>query len=135
MLPLRCAIEAPAVITKNNPSLNVLVLNAGSSSIKVALIDAISGDRRLEMQAERLLDEPVIRFSDGEEIQLSKMGYEHALSTGLTALQAKITDWPLAGVGHRVVHGGEAFDAPTRIKARRLDSVPRLNPQDRLAIR
>lgn len=69
------------------------------------------------MQAERLLDEPVIRFSDGEEIRLSKTGYEHALSTGLTALQAKITDWPLAGVGHRVVHGGEAFDAPIRIDA------------------
>ncbi len=98
--------------------MNVLVLNAGSSSIKIALIDAVSGQRHLTMEAERLLDDnPIIQFSDGEVIQLSKPGYEHALATGLTALQAKITDWPLAGVGHRVVHGGETFDGPTRIDA------------------
>ena len=95
------------------------------------MIDVSTGRRHLEMEAERLLDAPVIRFSDGDEIKLSKTGHEHALATGLTALRDKLIRWPLAGVGHRVVHGGEAFDCPTRIDAEveaRIDALSELAP-------
>lgn len=95
--------------------MNILVLNAGSSSIKAAVINPINGKRTLEMTADNLLDQPTLQFSDGTITPLSKTGHEHALTICLTALEEKLTDTKLAGVGHRVVHGGEAFDGPVRI--------------------
>ena len=93
----------------------ILVLNAGSSSIKAAVVDPDADSTKLEMNAERLLDQPRILFSDGTEIALSQTGHEHALSVGFEAIKDKLNGFELAGVGHRVVHGGEVFDRPTRI--------------------
>jgi acetate kinase len=95
--------------------LHLLVLNAGSSSIKAAVINPITGQRALTMQADRLLDAPTIAFSDGTELSLNKLGHEHALSTGLLALREKLNGTRLSAVGHRVVHGGDKFDRVVRI--------------------
>ncbi|MEO0731775.1 MAG: acetate/propionate family kinase [Bacteroidota bacterium] len=95
--------------------MNILVLNAGSSSVKAAVIDPQSGTRHLEMNAERLLDRPHLHFSDGTELELSQSGPERAIAVCLEALKDKLRDVEIAGVGHRVVHGGEAFDRATRI--------------------
>jgi acetate kinase len=64
----------------------VLVLNAGSSSLKVALIDPATGRRQRSGLGERLgTPEARLRQDDGTR------------------------DMP--GAGHRVVHGGERFSA------------------------
>ncbi|MBC6996800.1 acetate/propionate family kinase [Neolewinella lacunae] len=97
--------------------MNILVINAGSSSVKAAVIDPATGARLLEMNAERLLDAPVIDFSDGTHLELSGKGPDRAIATCLEALKEKLADTELAGVGHRVVHGGEAFDRAVRIDA------------------
>lgn len=95
--------------------MNILVLNVGSSSIKAALINPINGQRNLEMTADGLLDQPTLTFSDGTAVELDETGHEHALEVSLAALKERLGDIKLAGVGHRVVHGGEAFDRPVRI--------------------
>jgi len=40
--------------------MHILVINAGSSSVKAAVINPSTGKRLLEMSAENLLDAPVI---------------------------------------------------------------------------
>lgn len=95
--------------------MNILVLNVGSSSVKAVVINPINGQRRLEMMADNLLVKPTLKFSDGTTTLLQETGHEHALKVCLTVLAEKLSSTELAGVGHRVVHGGEAFDRPVRI--------------------
>lgn len=111
--------------------MHVLVLNAGSSSLKAALINPLTGQRKLSMSAERLLDHPRVTFSDGSEIELSSQGREKALETCLLALKDKLAGAEIAGVGHRVVHGGEAFDRPVLVTnkvAKLIEEQSRLAP-------
>jgi acetate kinase len=71
----------------------VLVVNAGSSSVKLSLLD--DGDRTL---ADQELDAPRSVIDSG--------ALDAALAAGLSDAQA---------VGHRIVHGGERFREPVRI--------------------
>jgi acetate kinase len=88
--------------------LRILVVNAGSSSLKLRLLD--DADRTL---AERDLD--------GSGGRLDVAGLESAIS------EAGKVD----AVGHRVVHGGDRFAGPVRIDAgveRYLSSLTELAP-------
>lgn len=80
--------------------MQILVINAGSSSLKAAVVEAATGERLLEHNAERLLD---------------RGGHRATLHPFMLELQEKVKSFDLAGIGHRVVHGGEDFDGPTRI--------------------
>ena len=73
----------------------ILVVNAGSSSVKLSLVG--DGDETL---AERELEAPRAQL-DPEELR-------EALRDGLGGADA---------VGHRIVHGGERFREPVRIDA------------------
>jgi acetate kinase len=73
--------------------MRVLVVNAGSSSVKLSLIGEGG-----ETQAERELEAPRAEV-DGAELRA-------ALDEGLREADA---------VGHRIVHGGERFREPVRI--------------------
>jgi acetate kinase len=73
----------------------VLVVNAGSSSLKLALLDAndaVLAEESLQVQEERIDDAAITR----------------ALESGLGQAQA---------IGHRIVHGGERFHSAVRIDA------------------
>ena len=80
-----------------------LAINAGSSSLKLAVFDS-AGNCRHTCTAEELDDcaAPLGR------------AHAHALDELLTALPENARG-PFEAVSHRVVHGGERFDAPTRI--------------------
>lgn len=111
--------------------MNILILNAGSSSLKAAVIDPSSGSRLLSMSAERLLDAPVIEFSDGSRNELKILGHENALKVGLGALKDKLNGTRIAAVGHRVVHGGDVFDRPVKVTdevARQIEQQSGLAP-------
>jgi len=100
-------------------SAHVLVLNSGSSSLKFALIEAGSGHVARQGLAERL-GTPEARVHaraingqggapaarDTDEA-LPGAGHAEALEQILSHLGAL----PPAAVGHRVVHGGEAFSS------------------------
>lgn len=97
--------------------MNILVINCGSSSVKAAVIDGNNGNRLLTLKIERLLDEhPVIHFNDEEKtISCPDSGHENALRFALPLVKERLGEQELHGVGHRVVHGGNQFDQPTRI--------------------
>ena len=100
-------------MTVTAPSPKVLVVNAGSSSLKFALVDSSTGDRVVDGLAERLGTEEarlVTTGSDGtSEGAMDGTDHRAAVSAILAAISRLDRDlWPV-GVGHRVVHGGERF--------------------------
>lgn len=90
----------------------VLVLNCGSSSVKLALVDPASGERRVTALAERLgSSEAVVRLRRGGEERTSApddTSARGAVTHLLESLREEERDG-LVGVGHRVVHGGDRF--------------------------
>ncbi|OZS43586.1 acetate kinase [Photobacterium sanguinicancri] len=99
----------------------VLVLNCGSSSLKFAIVDPVSGDEHLTGLAECLhLPEARIKWKlDGKhEAQLGNgAAHEEALAfmvDTIIASKPELAD-SLAAIGHRVVHGGEQFTASALI--------------------
>jgi acetate kinase len=114
---------------------SVLVLNAGSSSLKFALIEGDGLTRRLSGKIDGLPERPQFK-AKGPGI-----AHDLALPVGLSAEGAldALFDWLsahalLAGiraVGHRVVHGGSEYSAPVRIDGvvlERLEALPPLAP-------
>ena len=109
----------------------ILVVNAGSSSIKAAAVRSDTGEVGPSLDASDLLTAPRLRFSDGHEETLPVTGYDVALDTGIRRLRELCAPLQLAGVGHRVVHGGERFDCPTVVTEaveRELDALSDLAP-------
>jgi acetate kinase len=86
----------------------VLVLNAGSSSVKYALVDPDTGDRPLNGQI--------------EDIGGSGGSYHDAITQILAHLDDK-GHVDLAGAGHRVVHGGERFSASVLVDGEVLAAI------------
>ena len=71
--------------------MNVLVINCGSSSVKYQVVDTDSGKAIIAGKVERL----------GEQ------GRDHRAA--LLGILAETEQFKVAGVGHRVVHGGDEF--------------------------
>ncbi len=95
------------------PSSTVLILNAGSSSLKFALVDSGAGDRVLSGLAERLgSDEAQMRVDGPDGNRRSPLGgTDHRAAVAAIIAEVTRLDAGLqpVGVGHRVVHGGERF--------------------------
>ena len=96
------------------PSSHVLVLNCGSSSLKFAIIDTVSGDELLSGLAERLGEQdPQIKYKYNGDKQLILLSPNDAHQTAIAQLVELVKqlqlDSSLVAVGHRVVHGGEHF--------------------------
>jgi acetate kinase len=101
----------------------ILVINSGSSSLKLALVEPASGRISRQGIAERLgTPEACLRTrgAAGEparETPLPGGGHAEALELLLAEL-AELAEQPgqaPAAVGHRVVHGGETFAASVRV--------------------
>jgi acetate kinase len=114
----------------------VLVLNAGSSSVKYQLIDMLDGSRAAAGLVERI-GEPAGRLvhtaAGGAERELLGVFPDHAAAldavAGELAADGLGLDSPrLAAIGHRVVHGGRRFTAPTVVTHEVLAEVRRLIP-------
>jgi acetate kinase len=98
----------------------ILVLNSGSSSMKYALIDPVSGERRAAGLIDRIGEQG--SGVPDHEAALRVMADELAArGTGLSAPE-------LRAVGHRVVHGGTAFTRPTEITDEVLKEIKELEP-------
>ena len=93
----------------------VLVINGGSSSIKVALRRENTAGAIFEAIAERLnTAQARLSTSDGLERELSGADHLAALDALLPLVDSHL-DQPLSAVGHRVVHGGERFTSARQI--------------------
>jgi acetate kinase len=115
----------------------VLVLNAGSSSIKFGLFDSSGTEPRLLCKG--LLDEheakPSFTVTDAAGNHLFERRPVPADSNG-EVLLADILNWSndflaggrLAAVGHRVVHGGRDFDGPAEVTDETIEAMAALTP-------
>jgi acetate kinase len=83
----------------------VLVVNSGSSSLKLRLVDPDSGHSR-EGGVIQQIGEPSSRVADHEEAL--RLGFEQMAEAGVD-----LKSCGLLAVGHRVVHGGKRFYRPT----------------------
>jgi acetate kinase len=115
-----------------------LVLNAGSSSLKVSLYARPDATAPWQLDARGVVQgietAPTLRWTAADATP-----EEHVLGSGVhdtrTALTA-MTDWldrrwstgELLGVGHRVVHGGTVFPGPTIVDGGVLDALRALAP-------
>ena len=105
----------------------ILVLNAGSSSIKFSLFVARDHDLELDCkgQIEGIYTAPNFVAKDAAGKQLSekswgegtKLGHDGALSHLMEFLRGELADYRLVGVGHRVVHGSLEYTQPVRVDA------------------
>lgn len=111
----------------------VLTLNAGSSSLKVALFPA-RGDRPLATAlADGIGPEGVLRlkgpFGQPLTAAAGDVGsHEAAMRMVIDSFRGEYPELRLLSVGHRVVHGGDAFDAPVTVTPEILSRLDQLAP-------
>jgi acetate kinase len=116
----------------------IVVLNAGSSSIKFALFVDRRGELELDVggQIEGLYTAPrfVARDRNGSvEAEASwkdgaSFDHGNALDYLLPFLQRRLAGDHLIGVGHRVVHGGVDYGEPVRVDPAVLAALDKLVP-------
>jgi len=116
----------------------ILVLNAGSSSIKFSLFlaqtDAVQ--LRLRGQIEGLYTAPRFTAKDaaGAAIREKKweegtrLGHDGAIDYLIGFLLEYREELRLIAVGHRVVHGGIEFSEPILVSSKALESLEKLIP-------
>jgi acetate kinase len=118
---------------------NVLVINCGSSSLKFAALEPESGAVACHGLAERLGTRAArLLLADAAEIAL---GEGAGPAEVLARAEPLLAPLALVAVGHRVVHGGEAFADSVLLDAAALDEIraasglaPLHNPANLLGI-
>ena len=116
----------------------LLVVNAGSSSIKFELFEIGPADalvRRFEGQIEGIGVRPRLVAKDAAGRKLVERSLDSSEVSGVEAAQGVLGAWlheqleaPPVAVGHRVVHGGPLFSAPTAIDDKVLASLEQFVP-------
>jgi acetate kinase len=116
----------------------IVVLNAGSSSIKFSLFALRGEDFDLDVkgQIEGLYTAPHFTAKDREGMTISekswsegaKLGHEGALDYLVAYLRAELAEHRLVGVGHRVVHGGLDYTQPVRLDTKVLAILEKFIP-------
>lgn len=116
----------------------IVVINAGSSSIKFSLFAVRGGDLALDVkgQIEGLYTAPhfVAKDPSGRTVaekswaKGAKLGHDGAVEHLQLFLREELKEHRPIGVGHRVVHGGLDYTAPVRVDARVLKDLQRFVP-------
>lgn len=109
--------------------MKVLVLNAGSSSLKYELYDMSSPQRAslasgLMARIGEERGEAEHHFGGVHALELDPIpDHDEALARVIEALEREDLAGGIGAIGHRVVHGGETFTEPTRIDDRVLQGI------------
>lgn len=119
----------------NCVSKSVLVINCGSSSVKFAIMNPEDGQVYLSGLAEAMnLPEAFIswRFGDSDKQKAEISGYNHEQALSYLVDNILSTDKQLlesiVACGHRIVHGGEYYSAPTLIDDEVLKNIEKVIP-------
>mgnify|MGYP000485752946 FL=1 len=112
---------------------NILVLNCGSSSLKFAVIHPQSAQVLIHGLAERL-GSPLasIQFQtlkQTSKVQVTPESQDHqgAIKSVIAILLEHNLLNSLSGVGHRVVHGGEAYSESLLLNAQNIKALEKLH--------
>ncbi len=117
--------------------MKLLVCNAGSSTLKLALFEVLHERLLAAAEVDWLAESPrlVVRHQGGSEVRSDQVVRTpaEAMRCAIDLLEAGdgLAATELAGVGHRVVHGGEHFTTPVRITPeveRAIDALAELAP-------
>jgi len=116
----------------------ILVLNAGSSSVKFSVFLDQNGalEPLLRGQIEGLFTKPRFEAKDpsGNKIdekawpEHTQLGHDGALEYLTGYLRTQRAEHRLRAVGHRVVHGGMLYSAPVRVDAKILSALEQFVP-------
>jgi acetate kinase len=116
----------------------IVVINAGSSSLKFSLFVVRAGDLALDVrgQIEGLYTAPrfVARDLSGRTVAArswaegAKLGHDGAVEHLRGFLREQLADDRLVGVGHRVVHGGLEYADPVRVDDDVLKALEQFTP-------
>lgn len=116
----------------------ILILNAGSSSVKFSVFDA--GDSSLALllrgQAEGLFTAPSFIAQDARGAELyareweqgRELGHGGAISFLIEFLREHRGNHRLVAVGHRVMHGGDRYTQPVRVEGDVVSNLEKLTP-------
>ncbi|MFT6451699.1 MAG: acetate kinase [Halocynthiibacter sp.] len=104
----------------------ILTLNAGSSSLKFALY--AGEDQRLRGQVERIGSPEATLKLARREIAIGGVDHAGALAAILEAIGPNLNGQRLAGIGHRIVHGGVEFAAPAALTPDVMHRLEALSP-------
>lgn len=119
----------------------ISVINSGSSSIKISLFDQLEEEGlRLVLlgQVDGIGATPRFRARSADGEVLDERSWENGPDIDHQRLMAHIIGWlratrlslglELEGVGHRVVHGGEAYSRPVRVDENVLHTLEQYIP-------
>jgi acetate kinase len=116
----------------------ILVLNAGSSSIKFRVFDAAKADPELLMygQAEGLYTAPRFIAADASGVNIGKESWDEGAAFGHQGAIEYIGDFlrsnrgghRMVAVGHRVVHGGVEFTDAVLATPAVIEKLGKLTP-------
>ena len=113
----------------------MLVLNAGSSSLKYSLVDAETGTAPATGSVERIGEaRGELRHTTDDGRHTSERAFttiEDALAAALDAFAThgpSLQDSEVVAVGHRVVHGGSRFADPALVDDALIEEVRKLVP-------
>ena len=116
----------------------ILALNAGSSSIKFALFETVSGANAVAIgkgQIEGIGTRPQLRATDASGRVVAEQIWDDG-EVSRPKMVRHLLDWvagylgdrPLLAAGHRIVHGGVEFTEPCRINLEVIAALTALTP-------
>lgn len=108
----------------------ILTLNAGSSSIKFSVYLTGDGDPELLHvgQVENIGGAAELKLAGNKPVSIDATDHETAVQAILTMVEPLLEGRKVAGVGHRIVHGGPDFGEPARLDPVTLEALERLVP-------
>ncbi|MGR3562778.1 MAG: acetate/propionate family kinase [Heliomarina sp.] len=108
----------------------ILTLNAGSSSIKFAVYLTGDGDPELLHvgQVENIGGAAELKLQGNKAVSIDATDHETAVQAILTVVEPLLEGRRVAGVGHRIVHGGPDLGEPARLDPATLEALERLVP-------
>jgi acetate kinase len=115
----------------------ILVLNAGSSSIKLSVFAERAGELALELRGEVeglytaprfVAHDPTGHVVAERSWRGATLGHDGAVEYLSEFLKQHLADHRMVGVGHRVVHGGLEFTAPVRVGTQTIKALERFIP-------
>ncbi|MFI4919656.1 MAG: acetate/propionate family kinase [Legionellales bacterium] len=123
---------AEKTLRLNNMDEVILIINAGSSSIKFSLFSHVALTLIYHGEVKHMIEKPELTVFNAQRSQIVKEsipapGYESALSTLFNWLENAPGYFVLKAVGHRVVHGGTYFSAPSVITKDVIKKIESLN--------
>jgi acetate kinase len=116
---------------------SILVLNSGSSSIKFSVFNIVGTEFDVSLRGQiegigTLHPRLVVKENeDSRERDLSEEeggSHREAIAALAKAIATRSASMAIAAVGHRVVHGGDRYRAPTLIDEAALTYLATLNP-------